>query len=107
MDLPCDTGLAYLRHAFDQMLTVVDTLGEPLINQPPTATGTNAVGALVLHRCAVCEFWLGHVALGRPTTRDRAAEFSCRTTLDECRAVVDRTLQQAERTYAGCTAGRA
>jgi uncharacterized damage-inducible protein DinB len=96
MDLPPDTGLAYLRHAFDQMLTVVDTLGEPLINQPPNATGTNAVGALVLHCCAVCEFWLGHVGLGRPTTRDRAAEFRRRTTVDECRAAVDGALQQAE-----------
>ena len=104
-DLPSDTGLAYLRHAFGQMLTVVDTLGEPLINQPPTATGTNAVGALVLHCCAVCEFWLGHVALGRPNTRDRAAEFIRRTTLDECRAAVDRALQQAEQDLRGLYGG--
>ncbi|MCU1692430.1 MAG: uncharacterized protein JWM64_1521 [Frankiales bacterium] len=97
MDLAPDTGLAYLRYAFGQMLAVATTLGEPLINERPTAMGTNPVGALVLHCCTVCEFWLGHVALGRPTTtRDRAAEFSRRTTLSECRDAVDVALQQAE-----------
>ncbi len=43
------------------------------------------------------EFWLGHVALGRPTTpRDRDSEFSRRTTLSECRDAVDLALQHVE-----------
>ena len=96
MQLEPDTGLAYLRYAFGQMLAVATTLGEPLLNERPTSVGTNPVGALVLHCCTVCEFWLGHVALGRPTTtRDREAEFTRRTTLSECRDAVDIALQQA------------
>lgn len=64
MDLLVATGLGYLRYAFGQMLSLAELLGEPLLNQRPTESGTNAVGALVLHCCAVSEFWLGHVALG-------------------------------------------
>ena len=97
MQLAADTGFAYLRYAFGQMLAVATTLGEPRIDARPTASGTNPVGALVLHCCTVCEFWLGHVALGRETkTRDRDAEFNRRTTLAECRDAVDVALQQAE-----------
>lgn len=97
MQLAPDTGLAYLRYAFGQMLAVATTLGDPLLDQRPTASGTNPVGALVLHCCTVSEFWLGHVALGRQTTpRDREAEFSRRTTLLECREAVGVALQQAE-----------
>jgi hypothetical protein len=94
MELPPGTGLDYVRHAFRQVLVVVDALGEPLLNERPTRAGTNAVGALVLHCCAVCEFWLGHVALGRPTTRDRASEFARTTTVRECHEAVAATLAQ-------------
>jgi Protein of unknown function (DUF664) len=96
VELSPGTGIAYLRHAFGQMLSIVDTLGEPLINQRPTSSGTNAVGALVLHCCAVCEYWLGHVALGRPSDRDRASEFSREPTAAECHEGVARTLRRAE-----------
>ena len=40
------------------------------------------------------EFWIGHVALGRPTDRDRESEFSRTATLAELRALVDGTLAQ-------------
>lgn len=95
--LPPGTGLAYLRYAFGQMLGLVGLLDDPLLNERPTSSGTNAVGALVLHCCGVCEFWLGHVALGRPARRgDRAAEFARMTTTTECREAVEQALAQAE-----------
>ena len=96
MDQAATTGLAYLRYAFEQMLTLVDLLDGPLLNERPTRRDTNSVGALVLHCCAVCEFWLGHVALGRPTSRDRDAEFTRTTTADECRTEVAHALARAE-----------
>lgn len=97
MDLPAATGLAYLRYAFGQMLALAELLGEPLLNERPTNGGTNPVGALVLHCCAVSEFWLGHVALGRPNLRDRDGEFARTTTPAECRQAVSKALVQAER----------
>ena len=59
-------------------------------------TRSIVVGALVLHCCATREFWLRHVALGRATSRDRAAEFERRSTPIECHTAVSRALTQAE-----------
>jgi uncharacterized damage-inducible protein DinB len=96
VDRATTTGLASLRYAFGQMLALVELLDARLLNERPTPRGTNAVGALVLHCCAVCEFWLGHVALGRPTSRDRDAEFARTTTAAECRAEVAQALLRVE-----------
>ena len=96
MQLPPELGTAYLRHAFGQVLAVVDELGDERLNARPTAAGTNAVGALVLHRCPVCDWWLGHVARGRPTARDRDGEFIRQTSVQECHEEVAATLRQAD-----------
>lgn len=83
MELMSKTSLALLEHAFDQMLVVAEVLGEPRIHQRPLGPTTNAVGALIVHCCEVTEFWLGHVALRRPSDRDREAEFSAVESLDD------------------------
>lgn len=95
MELSPATTSVYLRHAFTQMLAVADRLGDARLNERPLGPRTNAVGALIVHCCAVTEFWIGHVALGRPSTRDRSSEFSASTTLDEVHRLVDRTIAQA------------
>jgi hypothetical protein len=86
------TAERYLRHAFGQMLDVADRLGDERINLRPHGDETNTVAALVTHCCGVTEFWLGHVALGRPSTRDRSSEFVATATVAELHALVDRTL---------------
>lgn len=78
------------------MLALVELLDGPLLNGRPTPRGTNPVGALILHCCAVSEFWLGHVALGRPTNRERDTEFARTTTAAECRTEVAQALARAE-----------
>lgn len=83
MELTSTTAHALLRHAFDQMLLVAERVGEPQINQRPLGSTTNAIGALIVHCCAVTEFWLGHVALRRTSDRDREAEFSAEAPLDD------------------------
>jgi len=85
MELTPVTAHALLRHAFDQMLLVAEGLGEPRIHQRPLGPTTNAVGALIVHCCEVTEFWLGHVALRRPSDRDREAEFSAVEALNDLR----------------------
>lgn len=87
------------------MLAVADRLGEPLINERPLGPRTNAVAALIIHSCGVTEFWLGHVALGQPSTRDRASEFSRTATLAQLHALVDDTATQAVAHLARLEAG--
>ncbi|HEX3669800.1 MAG TPA: DinB family protein, partial [Acidimicrobiia bacterium] len=88
------------------MLDVADRLGDERVNDRPFGSETNAVAALIIHSCAVTEFWIGHVALGRPTDRDRQSEFSSTATLAELRALVDETLTQVSEDLAAMDEGR-
>lgn len=105
MELTTTTAVTYLRHAFTQLLGVADRLGEPAINTRPLGPGTTAVAALIVHCCGVTEFWLGHVALGEPSHRDRAAEFSRTATLAELHVLVEATLDRAADHVARLDAG--
>jgi uncharacterized damage-inducible protein DinB len=76
MLLGVDTARVFVDQAFDGLLCVVDRLGDDLVNVRPVGPDTTAVAALVVHCCGVAEYWLGHVALGDPSERDRDAEFA-------------------------------
>jgi uncharacterized damage-inducible protein DinB len=106
MELERGTAELYMRHAFGQMLAVADRLGDNGVNDRPFGPNTNAVAALIVHCCAVTEFWIGHVALGRPTSRDRESEFSTEATVAELNAMVDATLDQASEDLAAMDEGR-
>lgn len=95
-----------MRHAFGQMLDVADRLGDGRVNDRPLGADTNAVAALVIHCCAVTEFWIGHVALGRPTTRDRESEFSSTATVAELHTLVASTLAQVNEDLTAIDEGR-
>lgn len=95
-----------MRHAFGQMLDVADRLGDGRVNDRPLGADTNAVAALVIHCCAVTEFWIGHVALGRPTTRDRESEFSSTATGAELHTLVASTLAQVNEDLTAIDEGR-
>ena len=94
IELTPETGQRYVRLAFDQLLGVADRLGDEGVNQRPHGEGTNAVAALIAHCCGVCEFWLGHVGLGRDSHRDREAEFSTEATVTELHQLVHATMAQ-------------
>ena len=106
MELERGTAELYMRHAFAQMLDVADRLGDTRVNDRPLGADTNAVAALVVHCCAVTEFWIGHVALGRPTSRDRESEFSTSATVADLHAMVESTLAQVAEDLAAIDAGR-
>jgi aminoglycoside phosphotransferase (APT) family kinase protein len=95
VELTAATAETYFRHAFEQMLSVADRVGEPGINERQLGDHTNAIAALVVHCCGVTEFWLGHLVLGRPSDRDRESEFSRTATLAELHELVDDTLARA------------
>jgi hypothetical protein len=106
MGLERGTAELYTRHAFEQMLEVADRLGDDRVNDRPLGPDTNAVASLIIHCCAVTEFWIGHVALGRPTHRDREAEFSSTATVAELHAMVGSTLAQVAEDLAAIDEGR-
>jgi Protein of unknown function (DUF664) len=94
-----------MRQAYAQMLGVADRLGDRRVNDRPIGTGDNAVAALIVHCCGVTEFWIGHVALGRPSRRDRDSEFTSIATVAELHAMVDTTLAQVSQDLAAIDAG--
>jgi hypothetical protein len=105
VELERGTAELYMRHAYAQMLGVADRLGDQRVNDRPIGTGDNAVGALIVHCCGVTEFWIGHVALGRPSHRDRDSEFTTTATVAELHATVDETLAQVSQDLAAIDAG--
>lgn len=95
VELTVATAEAYLRHGFTQLLAVATRLGDGLVDERPAGPHTNSVAALTVHLCGVTEYWLGHVALGEPSDRDRDAEFTATATVAELHALVDATLVRA------------
>jgi Protein of unknown function (DUF664) len=106
MELDRPTAQLYIGHAFRQMLGVADGLGDRRVNERPLGPETNAVAALVAHCCGVTEFWIGHVALGRPTARNRESEFSRTATVADLHVMVDATLRQVGEDLAAMDAGK-
>lgn len=84
---------AYVDNAFVQMLLVAERTG-PALNERPFGPTTNSVASLIIHCAAVCEFWLGHVILGRPSERNRDAEFDATADLEGLRTRVERCIVQ-------------
>jgi uncharacterized damage-inducible protein DinB len=96
MELTAATASRYVHLAVEQMLAVADRLGDAKVNERPISPQTNSVTGLIRHCCGVSEFWLGHVGLGRPTTRDRDAEFTTPATVAELHAMAAAALGQID-----------
>ncbi|HVD04259.1 MAG TPA: DUF664 domain-containing protein [Candidatus Dormibacteraeota bacterium] len=60
----------------DGMVAIVTELGDKLSNQRLAVSGANSPYVILNHCLGVIEYWSGHLALGRPSSRDREAEFT-------------------------------
>ncbi len=68
--------LAYfIDRALDGMSMIVTTLGDEKANRAPDLPCANSPYVILMHCLGVMEYWVGHIALGRPSNRDRPAEF--------------------------------
>lgn len=105
MRLDPDLATAYTDRAFDLMLGVLDRFGDDQLDVRPPGPDTMAAASLVLHCVGVSEFWLGHVALGRPSERDREAELSATATRDELVAAIGAARTQAAADLAALAGG--
>ena len=81
--------MAFIDLAFDRMMSKGVALG-PSVSDSPNLDGANSVFSLVVHCIGVAEWWCGHVILGRPTSRDRDAEFAASGTITELESLVKR-----------------
>lgn len=97
MELTSTTSHRFLGHAFDRLLSVADRMPESLLNTRPFGRSTNSVASLLVHCCGVVEYWLGHIALDEPTSRDREREFEATATNAELHGIVAATLDRARR----------
>jgi len=70
-----DDYLVFVDEALDAMVVIIEELGDDLANRRLDGPGTNSPYAVLTHCLGVMEFWAGHLVSGRPTERDRDAEF--------------------------------
>jgi uncharacterized damage-inducible protein DinB len=85
MDLAPETIRLYVHHAFAGIERVLDRLDDDLVNERPPGWGTNSVAGLAVHCCELTPSWFALPGLGRPSERDRDAEFETRATIAELR----------------------
>ena len=85
---------AYARKAFAAMRTVVDRVEDDALNERPFGDDTNSIAALVVHSTAVSDYWMGHIALGRPSDRERDSEFGARADRAELHRLLDQATVQ-------------
>ncbi|MBW8171856.1 DinB family protein [Ornithinimicrobium sp. Arc0846-15] len=73
--ISADAYLHFVDKALDGMLRTVVDLGDTIANERLELDQTNTPYAIVNHCIGVIEFWAGHKVAGRPSDRDRNAEF--------------------------------
>ncbi|MEQ8840506.1 MAG: hypothetical protein RIB98_05965 [Acidimicrobiales bacterium] len=87
-----DTALLYLNVAFGGIGKVLDRVDDTTVNATPDGWGTNSIAGLVVHCCELAPSWFEMPGLGRPSDRDRDAEFSTVATVAELRQRIEETL---------------
>jgi len=78
-----DDYLWYVDEALDGMIAIVTKLGDDKTNRRPDIPGANSPYAILTHCLGVMEYWGGHVVAGRPSHRDRQAEFRATGPVDD------------------------
>ncbi len=96
MSIPASALLPFVHHALDEMVRIIETLGDERVNQRPDLPQTNSPYSIVAHGVGVTHYWLGHVLAKRPLNRDREAEFEAHGTVAQIRQVVRQLQRQIE-----------
>jgi hypothetical protein len=78
-----DDYLWFVDEALDGMIAIVTELGDDRANRRPDIPQTNSPYVILHHCLGVMEYWGGHVIAGRPSDRDRDAEFRASGPVDE------------------------
>jgi len=65
----------FVDRTLDQIVSVLEVLGDDLASEGPELTGANSPYGIVTHCVGVMATWGGHFVAGREVVRDRATEF--------------------------------
>lgn len=87
----------FCRRSFAGVLRTIDDLGDRLVNERPRQIMASSPFALVTHVLGVCDFWIGHILLGRPSDRVRDDEFTASGTVEELHHATDAWLLSLHR----------
>lgn len=88
MEVDIDDVLYYVDHVLDEMVEILNTLGNELANEKPALPGANSPFQIVTHCLGVMDFWAGERVGGREVHRNRPAEFSAAGRVDDLVAMV-------------------
>ncbi len=83
----------FIELAFARMMSKATALGDR-VSERPNLIDANSVYGLVTHCLGLTEWWLDHVVLGNPTSRDRAAEFSRAGSVADLQTAVEAFIHQ-------------
>lgn len=83
LTISLDDYLWFVDEALDGMIAIVTELGDGKANRRPDIPGANSPYVILHHCLGMMDFWGGHVIAGRPTDRDRDAEFRASGPVDE------------------------
>ncbi len=92
-DLPISTDdyLAIFERTIDGFVRAIDGVDDDLLNRTPDLPNANSPAQIMVHALSAGRWWSEVIALGRPDTRDRAAEFEAVATGDELRQAAEAT----------------
>lgn len=92
--MPAADYLYFVERSLRGMLAIAEELGDELACTRPDLPGANTAYGLITHCLGVVEYWAGHLVAGRPSYRDRPAEFAATGTVAELAAAVDSGLRR-------------
>jgi len=84
-----DDFLLFSDRTLDGFRRALDRLDDGSINALPDLAGSNSAFQLVTHTLGAVDWWTVHIVLGRPSDRDRPAEFTATGTVHEALAAID------------------
>lgn len=97
MPITIDDFEVFCRRSFTGVLDVADRLGDELINERPPLTHGSTPYALITHILGACEWWVGHMVVGDPSTRVRDDEFNATGTVADLHVSVYEWLSSLRR----------
>ncbi|MBV9595089.1 MAG: DUF664 domain-containing protein [Actinobacteria bacterium] len=97
--------LYFVDDALEGMVSALEELGDERVNRRLAAPGSNSPYAVVTHCLGVVEYWAGHLVAGRPSHRDREAEFTAAGGVAELVGRVRRARDQLAADVAGAEFG--
>ncbi len=89
-----DDFLLFAERAMDQMLQIIEELGDDLANLKPDLPDANSPYAILTHCIGVADYWTGNLIGNRGIPRDRPAEFTATGTAAEIRPRVQALKQR-------------